>query len=336
MNKLLLAALLLVPTLAIAEPTTPDGWYSEGDTQYNLGNFDAAAAAFKKGFELETDASKRPAYLFNVAQSYRQAKNCTDAQFFYKRYLALKDQDTAKPLAEKKRQEIEKIIADLDDCAKQQAALVVKPPTSDPDGTKAKPVEVATVQPQTKVVVVETAPAAEHPHLLSLRALGGGSVINAGDLSVPVQGAFGLLAGYPLALGEKLTLDLGAAVFYAQTPYETPKGEKGTGTLTTLLADVGATYAVAERIGLRVDVGVGVLLMGGVSNSPFTAEMPADGSLSMLAVRGAVSADFGVTPNVLITATPFAFGYSPAADGLRKDIGSITRIDFMIGLGYRM
>ena len=34
--------------------------------------------------------SKKPAYLYNVAQAYRQGGKCKDAAFFYKRYLSLK------------------------------------------------------------------------------------------------------------------------------------------------------------------------------------------------------------------------------------------------------
>jgi outer membrane protein assembly factor BamD (BamD/ComL family) len=59
--------------LALAQPKTPDDWYKEGETQYNLGNFEKAADAFKQGYSLETIENKKPAYLFNVAQAYRRA-----------------------------------------------------------------------------------------------------------------------------------------------------------------------------------------------------------------------------------------------------------------------
>ena len=107
---------------------TADDWYKEGETQYNLGNFDKAAEAFKQGFALETDESKKPAYLYNVAQAYRQGNKCKDAAFFYKRYLSLKDQDTVKPLKPEKRAEIEQRITELEECAKNQDAIAKKPP----------------------------------------------------------------------------------------------------------------------------------------------------------------------------------------------------------------
>ena len=114
--KLLVMGCLLAPTLALADPTTAEDWYKEGANQYNLGNFDKAVDAFKKGFELAPDA-KKPAYLYNIAQSYRQANDCKDAAFFYKRYLSLAEQDTVKPLTEAKRHEVEGFIADEEKCA---------------------------------------------------------------------------------------------------------------------------------------------------------------------------------------------------------------------------
>src|SRR3978361_1958545 len=113
MIKTVALALLLAPALALPEPKKPGDGHQEGAARHALRSVAGAVDAFKKGFELETNESKRPAYLFNIAQAYRQAKNCKDAVFFYKRYLSLKDEDRVKPLSEKKHLEIEKIITDL-------------------------------------------------------------------------------------------------------------------------------------------------------------------------------------------------------------------------------
>ena len=113
MRKICAAMLVLVPALAWAEPKTASDWYNEGENQYNLGNFDKAVDAFKKGFALETNDGKKAAYLFNVAQSYRQANDCKNAYFFYKRFLALKEQDTEKPLSPKVRKDVQERISEL-------------------------------------------------------------------------------------------------------------------------------------------------------------------------------------------------------------------------------
>ncbi len=337
MKKLLIMAMVLAPALALAEPKTPDQWYEYGVKQYDLGNFDPAIDAFKKGFELETNASKRPAYLYNIAQAYRQAKNCKDAVFFYKRYLALRDDDRTKPLSDKKRAEIDKIIEDLEACVKEQDALAKKPPEGAPEDRPPppppKPVAAVTPEPPDDGGITKTAPEAP-PHVISLRLLGGGAKITAGSISPSIQPSVGLLGGYPVAIGDKLTLELGGAVLLQPVPAFASMG--GSATMISVLADVGATFSVASHVGIRGDLGVGALVLSGASESDFTDGKATTGALAMLAVRAGASVDIAITPNLLVTLMPIAFSYSPPKAGLRDDIKSITRLDFMIGVGYRM
>lgn len=124
MNRILVLVCgsLLVSALASADPKTAGEWFKQGEDEYNLGNFDKAAEDFKQAFAAETDESKRPAYLYNVAQAYREGGNCRDAAFFYKRFLALRERDTAKPLKASTKAEVEKLAAEMDQCAKTQPA----------------------------------------------------------------------------------------------------------------------------------------------------------------------------------------------------------------------
>jgi hypothetical protein len=361
-KRTLVCASLLVPMLALAQPKTPDDWYKEGETQYNLGNFDKAADAFKQGFALESVESKKAAYLYNVAQAYRQGGKCKDAAFFYKRYLSMKDDDTAKPLKPEKRAEVEQFITEQEACAKALEANAQKLPnnTLAPEGTgsghgsaetaptghgNGSATTVAQVdkggddgsdtgeEPETPTVI----PA---PKLLSARFDGGASKISAGNLSVPVQATFSLIAGYPVYVQDKLEIDAGIAGTFTPLPFvNTMTNEKKNAQFISVLADAGATYMVAPRIGIRGDLGVGVLIFGGISDAgnPFTdMGAPTSGALTMLAVRAAASADYMITPNVFATITPIAFSYSPAKAGLRPDISALTRLDFMAGIGYRM
>ncbi|MBS1120368.1 MAG: Tetratricopeptide 2 repeat protein [Deltaproteobacteria bacterium] len=341
----LVCALVLVPVLAAAQPDTPEQWYKEGETQYNLGNFDKAIEAFKQGFALESNESKKAAYLFNVAQSYRQAKNCKEAQFFYKRYLALKDADTVKPITDAKRQEIEGLIRSLDECAKQQEAIRSKPPDHNekpdgetkPDPAKPDPDRVADpTDPKDPdgTQITETQPGT--PRLLSVRLAGGGAKLSTGKLNVPLQATAALIAGYPLAINDKVTVELGGGFTFTPVPFQNMMGKSSSARLYGLMANVGGTYHVAPKVGLRGDLGLGALVFGGVSNSPFTSFAPTTGALTMFHLRAGLSADYAVTPNVIVTVVPFAFSYSPAKAGLRDDIKAITAIDFMVGLGYRM
>ena len=343
-SKLLgaVSAMLLVPVLASAQSKTPEDYYKDGENQYNLGEFQKAIEAFKKGFELETSESKKSAYLYNIAQSYRQAKDCSNAQFFYKRYLALKDNDTVKPLKPDKRTEIEERIKELEECARQQEAIRQKPPDQNPedDPSKKPPQPEVAVKPpleeEEEPAVVEKSDGT--PRVISIRGLGGGAKLTTGDLEVPIQATFALLAGYPLKVQEKVTLELGAGFTFTPVPFEQAETmESKSANLIAIIANVGATYHVAPKFGLRGDVGVGVLLFTGVSESPFTANAPVDGgALSMLHLRVGISADYAITPNVIATIAPIAFSYSPPKEGLSDDIKSITALDFMVGLGYRM
>ena len=348
------AALLATATLAWADPTTPEGWYKEGENQYNLGNFDKAVDAFKKGFELEPSESKKAAYLFNIAQAYRQAKNCVDAQFFYKRYLAFKDADTKRPLPASTRKEIEDRISELEDCAKQQEAIRNRPPdrneNPNPDGTPNNGNTGHTnTTPDNKTVATNTntdgpeihdtgehpTPEPGAPSMVSLRLIGGGAKISTGDVDVPLRATGGLVGGYPLSINEQLSLELGAAVSFTPISFEDDMGDTQSASFTEVMANVGATFEVAPKIGLRGDLGLGLLVFGGVSNSPFTDFNETTGALSMFHVRVGVSADYAITPNLIATVAPFAFSYSPAKTGLAESISSITAIDFMVGVGYR-
>jgi tetratricopeptide (TPR) repeat protein len=368
--KLVTLVCLLVPVLAFAEPKSADDWYKEGANQYNLGDFDKAVDAFKKGFELETNDSKKPAYLYNIAQAYRQAHRCSDAEFFYKRYLSLKDQDTAKPLEPSKRAEVEGWIAEEEKCAQNEGALAQKRPdsTMKPDGgtvtstttppTTTKP--TTTTPPPTTTVATKTGDDSSgddddtkttksttvhgsestEPQLISIRLTGGVDVVKAGSLSVPIQGTFNLFAGYPLPVGNGLRLEVGIDAAYTPVPFTNlMTAAKETASLISALADAGLNYDVAPNIGLRADFGIGILAFTGMGDAgnPFTNNGAATtGALGMLAVRGAVAADYAFTPNLVGTVTPFAIEYSPAKSGLRDDIKSIMNLDFMIGLGYRM
>lgn len=360
-------AVLLLPALAWAQPKTADAWFKEGENQWVLGNFNKAIEAFKQAFSLETNDSKKPAYLFNVAQSYRQINDCKNALFFYRRFLSLEDAELAKPLAPRKRQEIEdriKLVKDripeLEACVEQQTAIGKKPPTNtvrpDSDGgdQSARPRgDTGHKEPPGQVAATTedgpgdgdhedriTTPPPAGPHLISVRFTGGGTKVNAGDKpeeQVPVQATFALMAGYPIAINDKLTVEAGAAVTFTPVPFELGSGMgTRTGQLWGLVANGAATYEVIPKLGVRGDVGLGALFFANIDESSFIGGGMTTGALSMFHVRGAVSADYAITPNVVVTATPIAFTYSPPHDGLVSDIKSITSIDFMLGIGYRM
>jgi hypothetical protein len=71
--------------------------------------------------------------------------------------------------------------------------------------------------------------------------------------------------------------------------------------------------------------------------TPFTKGVTEPkGTVTMFMVRTGVTAEYAITPNVVGFATPLAFSYSPPGDGINPDISSLTRFDFLLGVGYRM
>src|SRR5690606_36032362 len=114
---------------------------------------------------------------------YRQAGNCKEALFFYKRYLALKQNDTKKPLRPEVKAEVEQRIVELEECMRRE--LASKPPDALETGTtgQTSPTPASGTQPQTTAQVGPTdgqgqdddedespdEPATASPSMVSLR-----------------------------------------------------------------------------------------------------------------------------------------------------------------------
>ncbi len=350
------AALVLSSSVALADEASARKTYDAGERAYNLGQFDKAVELFKQAYEDWPE----PAFLFNIAQTYRQAGNCKQAQFFYKRFLALKVSDTKKPLKPELQAEVEKRIAELDECMRRELAsappdALDKPgstksptststntPTNTPTATNANGTQTAQVDGQVDTGEEDddekpAAPTTGQPTMISARLDAGAGMFKAGDIKT-TQFAGALIGGYPLALNDKLQLELGAAVSFLGVPYTTMSNEAGTGTLVGLMANVAPTITVAPKIAARLDVGLGAQIFAGLekAGNPFTnGGAAATGPLSTFHVRAAVSGDFLVTPNVVLTVTPFAFAYSPAPTGFVSSASSLTTMSFMAGIGYR-
>lgn len=346
-------AVLLVPALAWAAPSTAAEWFKQGEKDYTLGNFDKAVEAFKKAFELETDESKRAAYVFNIAQAYRQSNDCVKAQFFYKRFISLKSNDTVKPLSPEGRKVAEDFIRDLEPCVQQAKALGQRPPDGlDTSGQSERPTEASPARRDPQVATAapvedrgteedpEIPPPDTGPHVISARVAVGGTKITAGDIPVPVQVTFAATLGYPIAINDKLTVEAGGVFTFTPVPYQTAMtnempAQSKTAQMISGLANAGLAYEVYPRLYLRGDIGLGALVFREVTASRFTEGRPTSGGLAMLHVRAAASLDYAVTPNVVVT-VPLAFSYSPPKEGLADSINAITSFDFMAGIGYRM
>ena len=351
----------LLSSTAFADEATARKKYDAGERAYNLGEFDKAVNLFKEAYADWPE----PAFLFNIAQTYRQVGDCKQALFFYKRYLALKQSDTKKPLSPARQSEVEQRIGELEECIRRE--LASKPPdaldngTGSTSSTQGKPTSqnAASTTGTTGTSTSTTAQAPEQsdegeedeeeeqptdaasglqPSLISARLDAGAALLTAGELETPTLFSGALIAGYPLALNDKLALELGAAFSFAPVPFTTTMDEKGSGMLVGALANVAPSYTLIPKLAARLDVGAGVLVFSGLDKqgNPFTMNgTAATGALSTFHARVAVSADYAVTPNVVVTATPIAFAYSPAPSGFDPSISSLTTLSFLVGVGYR-
>ena len=377
-----IAALLVVGRLAYAQQAPEkiaEDEFNKGNTAYNLGKWEEAVDHFTKAYE----AWSQPEFLYNIAQSYRQAGNCKQALHFYKRFRSLKENDKQAPLSKQKREEVDRFIKQLTDCAAkadstagtkpdsldsppstgmsgtqgttsttspatttttQTTATTPKtttpppPPTTTPaTGTKPPTTTGALEKPddgtdededETTVTKTTTVTA---PSTISARAVTGIAVISSGDLHIPVQPSFAVIAGYPLAVGP-MVLDLGAGVSYTPLPYQV-MGEQKQGTMFGARAVISAQYPATPKLWLRGDVGGGIVSLGGlVMGNPITADYSAK-SFTLPSVRVGIAADYLFTPNLAATVSPFGFAFSPGADGMYGD--SLREIDVLIGLAYR-
>lgn len=369
-----IVAVLAAVVCAIAADATADpdeatikiarSHYEKGDAAYNLGRFDEAIGWFTKAYE----AWPVPDFLYNIAQSYRQAGNCKQALFGYKRYLSLKDKDKSAPLSKKERGEIERFIKELTECAAKTDSSAATPPdalkgtvpapstspqaststptpgttvtaqaqgaasTSDP----AKPTLTASAtdkptEPDADAVAVAR-PATTVPELVSAYAVAGVAVFRAGGLSMPVQPSFAIGAGYPILAGP-IMLDVGVRVSLSPIQYDTMTSTK-TAMLSAVHATAAANYTLAPKISLRGDLGLGIAMLNRLADgNPFTDSREA-ASFKMLSMRFGLSADYAITRNLIATFAPISIDFMLVPGPLFID--SLVQFDVLAGVGYRM
>jgi tetratricopeptide (TPR) repeat protein len=97
--------------------------YQRGTSYYDLGRYGDAIKEFEAAYELKND----PAFLYNLAQSYRQVGDPEQALHFYRTYLRYV------PKAPN-RAEIEQRIASLEKQMADKSAAGVQPPPPPPPG----------------------------------------------------------------------------------------------------------------------------------------------------------------------------------------------------------
>lgn len=114
---LVISSALATTALAAPTPASREA-YAAGQKLYKAGQYTEAAAKFEAAYAIDSD----PAYLFNIAQSYRLAKSCAKAVDFYKRFL---DAFPELPAAEQTK--VRGFLDEAEKCAAEQARKPVEP-----------------------------------------------------------------------------------------------------------------------------------------------------------------------------------------------------------------
>ena len=107
--------------------------FKAGKQAYRLGDYDEAIAAWKEAYRLKDN----PAFLFNIAQAYREKGDLPKAVLFFENYL--KESPNAA-----NRADVEARVAELKKLIEDQKAAAQRPPNGpvDPIGTQpARPPE---------------------------------------------------------------------------------------------------------------------------------------------------------------------------------------------------
>ncbi|MGE5187089.1 MAG: hypothetical protein ACM31C_33800 [Acidobacteriota bacterium] len=120
----LLVSLLTILALAgtlVADPADKPKADSEAQAAqqaYEAGKYHDAATHFAAAYQLDP----QPAYLFNTAQAYRFAKECANAADYYRKFL-----DATKQLAAQNLDKVQKYLAEMDACVKDNALAPTTP-----------------------------------------------------------------------------------------------------------------------------------------------------------------------------------------------------------------
>jgi tetratricopeptide (TPR) repeat protein len=361
------STLVLPPSPVSAQSAkTAEQWYKDGDDQYNLGNFLGAVEAFKKAFETETDGAKKPTYLYNIAQAYRLAKDCKNSLFFYKRFKALRENDTVKPLKPAVRAELDGRIAELEVCVKTQDDAASKQPdgtlrpdsgrpeVTKPDPTKPPSPKLGATDVKVDPAATTTVPSATTPgdgeaeqdgedggtvpetmgptqHAV-IRAGGGGGLPFIAGTSSKQGVTLGLTGGYLLPLAAPVDIEVGAGVAFCTIKFPTSAGERDA-KLFSGFAFAAVSKHLVAGLSARAELGLGIQLFSGLrAGNPFTlGSQDTSGALSMFVARASASVDYAVSSNISLWLSPATFSYSPTSkDIFRPQV--ISRLDFLAGV----
>jgi hypothetical protein len=326
--------------------------FTQGNTFFDLGQFDKAIDAWQQGYQLKND----PGFLYNIAQAYRTQGDAQKAIFFYKRYLS------NSPKAPNRREVEQKIEALQKQLSVQEQAKGLPPPGPfGPDnpggsGTSPPPAEAngtppaatsggpsvtvtgaAATQPPPVdgappvVTNAEVPPATPPPHRIDLRAALGFDTWSSGlQENAAPSFAFTLAGGYifgdPAA---QVRFRLGALFGYTFLKEMDSKDN-----FVSLLVDPTVVVRLMPKMVLMGDFGVGVMSISGLTPTSAllaSSMVNVNGSQALAQIRIGAAGEYDLTPNVSVFLWP-AYAHAFKKQYFYHDIG---RFEILAGVSFR-
>jgi hypothetical protein len=327
--------------------------FTQGNTYFDLGQFEKAIDAWQNGYQLKND----PGFLYNIAQAYRTMGDAQKAIFFYKRYLSNSPKARNRAEVEQKIEALQKQLS-----VQEQARGLPPPGPFGPDNPGANGVPPTTEPPaatRPAVVVTETSGAGSTgvptpapgtanpsgiveagageapqpaPHRIDLRAAIGFDAWSSGlQENAQPSFAFTLAGGYTFGNpATRVRFRLGALFGYTFL-----KETDGRDSFTSFLIDPTIVVRVAPRVLLMGDFGFGILSIGGLTpNSALLTSSAVDvkGSQVLSLVRIGVAADYELTKKLALFLWP-AYANSAKKENFYANIG---RFEILAGVAYRL
>jgi tetratricopeptide (TPR) repeat protein len=172
--------------------------FEEANADYNLGHFEAALAAFERGYRVKSD----PAFLFNIGQCQRQLDRPRDAGRSYRAYLR-----ESPSVAPAQRTEVERLIGLMDEAVARANSNV--PPTGvSPPAEPAPAPAVAVVAPPPNLLVQTPPPPPPRRRTALWIGLGVGAGVVVAALAIGLGVGLSQSGGAPGASLGNMTVSL--------------------------------------------------------------------------------------------------------------------------------
>jgi len=311
--------------------------FTQGNTFFDLGQFDKAIDAWQRGYQLKND----PGFLYNIGQAYRTMGDPEKAIFFYKRYLI--NAPKAKNRAEVE-QKIEALQKQVDEKQPPAAPPPATGPAEAPAATTPPPVATA---PATPPPAAPGEPAAVAPAEAPARAAG---LVRRMDLGLGLgfdTWSSGLRAhaspSFALTLDGGYTFGNPAARVRFRLGllfgYTFLKETSETDGFVSFLVDPTVIVRASAKIHVSADVGLGSVTITGLKPTSTLLIVPR--SNQMLVVNGAgvsrpvvrlgLRGDYELLPMLSAFVWP-AVASSPQSGNF---YATLTRVEVLFGATYR-